>query len=153
MREGKMIFLKQCSPGSKKTPGLAHRLRWPAATFRAFLLANLELDWETRSKGDLALLLNSLVPRRIVHQSPGLCPARNWRGSQAHTCGVPGVDDAQHLGVAVVFGLPQGPPELVHVQGPAVLLIQVIVHLDGTELRDDRRVEGVLRDGDHHPCP
>jgi hypothetical protein len=54
------------------------------------------------------------------------------------TCRVPRVDDAEHLGVTVVFGLPHCPPELIHIQGPAVLLIQVVIHLDGVQLRDDR---------------
>ena len=84
---------------------------------------------------------------------PPTPPAINPQGSEAQTCGVPGVDDAQHLGVTVLFGLPYGPPELIHIQGPAVVLIQVIVHLDGVEFGDDGRVEGVLRDGDHHARP
>lgn len=91
------------------------------------------------------------MSRHPIHQPP--CSPRNWQGSKAQTCGVPGVDDAQHLGVTVLFGLLHGPPELVHIQGPAVVLIQVIVHLDGIEFGDDCWVEWVLRDGDHHACP
>lgn len=125
------------------------------ASWRGFMGANLEAQWETRSQEDFTSFLNSLAPRCVVHRptaAPGpLPPHRRGRGAQ--TCGVPGVDDTQHLGVTVVFGLPQGPPELVDVQGPAVLLVQVVVHLDGVQLRDDCRVEGVLRDGDHHPRP
>lgn len=69
----------------------------------------------------------------------------------ASTCGVAGVDDAEHLGAAVLATLGQRPPQLGHVQGPALVLVQEVVDLDGAELGDGRRVQGVLGDGDHHP--
>ena len=34
----------------------------------------------------------------------------------------------------MVFGLPQCPPELVHIQSPAVLFIQIVVDLHRVEL-------------------
>lgn len=59
---------------------------------------------------------------------------RNVYGRAMQTCGVPWVDDAEHLGVTVVFGLLYGPPEFIHIQGPAVLLVQVVIHLNSVEL-------------------
>lgn len=103
----------------------------------------------------ILLFLNCLVsePSTTV-MPPHLHPTpKNWSEGEAQTCGIPRVDDTQHLGVTVVFSLPDSTSELIHIQGPAILFIQIIVHLDGTKLRDDCWVEGVLRDRDHHTRP
>lgn len=107
-----------------------------------------------QSKGDFTSILDPELfsaQRPAPQPLPRPPPQRGRRSS--HTCGVPGVDDAQHLGVTVLLGLPHGTPQLLHVQGPAVVLVQVIVDLHGAQLGQDGRVEGVLRDGDHHPRP
>lgn len=66
------------------------------------------------------------------------------------TCGVPGVDDAEDARVAVLPGLGDGPPELRHVQTPAVVLVQVVVDLHRAQVGQGGRVQRVLGDGYHH---
>lgn len=66
------------------------------------------------------------------------------------TCGVPGVDDAEDARVAVLPGLGDGPPELRHVQTPAVVLVQEVVDLHRVQFGQGGRVQRVLGDGYHH---
>jgi len=66
------------------------------------------------------------------------------------TGGVSRVDDTQGPRVAVAPGFVQGPLQLADVHAPALLLVQVIVDLHGGQLGERSRVQGVLRDGDHH---
>lgn len=68
------------------------------------------------------------------------------------TGGVPGVDDAQCSGSAVMPGFIQGPLQLADVQTPALLLIQVVVDLHCPEFGQRSRVERILRNGDHDAC-
>lgn len=63
------------------------------------------------------------------------------------------IDDADDSGVTVLLGSLVGSVELVDIQGPAVVLVQVVVDLNGLHLRDGCRVQGVLRNGDHHTAP
>lgn len=99
-----------------------------------FMLANL--SWIRNLGANKTLFLSSLVPGQPIHSHPA--HQETGEGSKVQTCGVPADDDAQHLGVTVLFGLLHCSPELVHIQGPAAVLIQVIVHLDGIEFGDDR---------------
>lgn len=73
-------------------------------------------------------------------------------GGGRRTGGVPGVDDAQDAGVAVLPGLGQGSLQLGHVQTPALALVQVVADLHGGQVGQGGRVQGVLGDGDHHSC-
>lgn len=66
------------------------------------------------------------------------------------TGGVPGVDDAERAGAAVVARLAQRAPQLRHVERPGTLLIQVVVHLHRVELGQRGGVEWILRGGDKH---
>lgn len=66
------------------------------------------------------------------------------------TCGVPGVDDAEDAWVAVLPGLGDGPPQLRHIQAPAVVLVQVVVDLHSGQVGQCGRVQRVLGDGYHH---
>ena len=67
------------------------------------------------------------------------------------TGGVAGVDDAEGAGDAVLPSGSQGAPQLADVQAPAALLVQEVPDLHRLQLRQGGRVQGVLRDGDHHP--
>lgn len=78
---------------------------------------------------------------------------RVWPPLTEPTCGVPGVDDAEDSGLAVLLGCLVGSLQLLSVQSPAVGFVQVVVHLHGLQLRDGSGVERILRDGDHHACP
>lgn len=55
------------------------------------------------------------------------------RCRRRNTCGIARVDDAEDTGVAVLPGSLQRAPQLADVQAPASLLVQVVVHLDGTQ--------------------
>lgn len=68
------------------------------------------------------------------------------------TGGISGVDDAEDSGLAVLFSSLVRSVELVDVQRPAVVFIQVVIDLHGTQLGDCGWVKRVLRDGDHYPC-
>lgn len=67
------------------------------------------------------------------------------------TGGVSGVDDAEDSRLAVLFSSLVRSVELVNIQCPAVVLIQVVIDLHGAQLGDGGGVKRVLRDGDHHP--
>ena len=66
-------------------------------------------------------------------------------------CGVAGVDDHDGPHVALLLPLLDGPLQLLHVQGPVPLLIQVVSDLLHAVLGQRGAVERVLGDGDHHP--
>lgn len=66
------------------------------------------------------------------------------------TCGVSGVDDAEDARVAVLPGLGDGPPELRHVQTPAVFLVQVVVDLHCGQFSQGGRIQRVLWYRYHH---
>lgn len=68
------------------------------------------------------------------------------------TGGVSGVDDAEDSGLAVLFSSLVCSVELVDIQSPAVVLVQVVIDLHCAQFSDGGRVQRVLRDGDHHPC-
>lgn len=73
------------------------------------------------------------------------------KGTYRLTRGVSGVDDAEDSGLAVLFSDLVRSVELVDVQRPAVVLVQVVIDLHGAQLGDGSGVKRVLRDGDHHP--
>lgn len=59
------------------------------------------------------------------------------------------IDDDNHSRVAGLPGLSHRPLQLLDVQAPLGLLVQVVVHLGHVEFGDGGRVQGVLWNGHH----
>lgn len=69
------------------------------------------------------------------------------------TGGVSRVDDTEDAGAAVLPGFGDSSLELWNIQTPAVVLIQVVIDLHGSQVGQGGRVQRVLGDGDQHPRP
>lgn len=56
----------------------------------------------------------------------------------------------QHARVALSFALVQGTFQLVYIQGPLVILVEVVADLSKAEFRERRGIQRILRNWDQH---
>lgn len=103
---------------------------------------------------DEGVLLTRAQPCRCVLTCTCYeCVAALWSDLCGVTGGIPGVDDAECPGGAELLGAQIRSLQLLYVQGPAAVLVQVVVDVHGVQLWEGSGVQRVLRDGDQHPRP